>query len=328
MKKNLLVTLADKNYLDQAKQLFSGAYFNAGWQGDYMLLSYKIPEKDLKWFRRKGILVKKCRPLLKNIPRIKSIKLCLFYLFTPEFKKWKNIVLLGADLIIRASLEDLTKIKGLAAVPAVLIHNKLIDQFPFIFREENETLKAFNNKYNVIAPAFLSGIMAFSTDEIESDTLIKLKKLYKQYHRFSNLVDQPILNLLFHKRWIKLPLPYLLFLGHFKFINPNRIQAIILHSYDKPWLFTSHFYKEWKSNFDRAEKINLKKIPSPRKKWSSFEIKVYSLYLKIRFFLHFPNWMLMIKRYRGLTGFYFRCNFPRLYTELKKIRKNTNYEKS
>ena len=67
-KENLLVTLADKNYIDQAKQLFSSVYWNAGWKGDYMLLAHEIPEKDLKWFRNKGILIKKCKPLYdKNI---------------------------------------------------------------------------------------------------------------------------------------------------------------------------------------------------------------------------------------------------------------------
>ena len=56
----VLVTLADKNYIDQAKQLFSSVYWNAGWKGDYMLLAHEVPEKDLNWFREKGILVKKC----------------------------------------------------------------------------------------------------------------------------------------------------------------------------------------------------------------------------------------------------------------------------
>ena len=52
-KKDLLVTLADRNYINQVKQLFSSVYWNAGWKGDYMLLTHEIPEKDLKWFRTK-----------------------------------------------------------------------------------------------------------------------------------------------------------------------------------------------------------------------------------------------------------------------------------
>ena len=66
MKKDLLVTLADSNYVDQAKQLFSSVYWNAGWRGDYMLLAYNIAERDLKWFRDKGILVKECKAVLTD----------------------------------------------------------------------------------------------------------------------------------------------------------------------------------------------------------------------------------------------------------------------
>ena len=47
MKQNLLVTLADKNYIQQAKQLFSSVYWNAGWKGDYMLWAHEIPEEEL-----------------------------------------------------------------------------------------------------------------------------------------------------------------------------------------------------------------------------------------------------------------------------------------
>jgi hypothetical protein len=63
-KDSVIVTLADKNYVDQAKQLFSSVYWNAGWKGDYLLLSSGIPEEELKWFRNKGIIVYECKPLI------------------------------------------------------------------------------------------------------------------------------------------------------------------------------------------------------------------------------------------------------------------------
>ena len=103
-KKNLLVTLADRNYVEQARQLFSSVYWNAGWKGDYMLLAHEIPEEQLKWFREKGILIKKCKPFYDKKGRPKTV-LSKFYLFTPYFKKWRNIIYLDADVIVRASLE-------------------------------------------------------------------------------------------------------------------------------------------------------------------------------------------------------------------------------
>src|SRR3989344_202987 len=114
---SVLVTLADEGFVDQAKQLFSGVYWNAGWRGDYLLLAHGIPERKLQWFRDKGILIRKCRPLYKKrigwAPVNHTSK---FYLFTPYFKKWKQVVFLDADIIVRASLDELTKVRGFHAV--------------------------------------------------------------------------------------------------------------------------------------------------------------------------------------------------------------------
>jgi hypothetical protein len=53
MKKNLLVTLATKDYILLAKQLFSSVYFNAGWKDDYMLLACQVSEKGPQLVPRK-----------------------------------------------------------------------------------------------------------------------------------------------------------------------------------------------------------------------------------------------------------------------------------
>src|SRR4030042_4797413 len=132
MKKDLLVTLADKNYMNQAKALFSSVDWNAGWKGDYMLLSHDIPEKELKWFRDKGILVKKCKPLYNKKIGVTEVRppvvASKFYLFTPEFKKWKNIIFLEGDIIVRASLDKLTQLNGFYATD-VFDRSKLYNQF-------------------------------------------------------------------------------------------------------------------------------------------------------------------------------------------------------
>ncbi|HZL42655.1 MAG TPA: hypothetical protein VFD66_05190, partial [Verrucomicrobiae bacterium] len=57
------MTLADRNFLPQAKQLFSSVYWNAGWAGDYMLLAHEVPEDQLQWFQDKGILIRNVKPL-------------------------------------------------------------------------------------------------------------------------------------------------------------------------------------------------------------------------------------------------------------------------
>jgi lipopolysaccharide biosynthesis glycosyltransferase len=283
--KNILVTLADRNYVDLAKQLFSSVYFNAGWTGDYMLLAHNIPEKEINWFQKRGILVKKCEPLYykKLIKGYSSTILSKFYLFAEEMKKWQNIIYLDADIIVRANLDDLAKVKGFAAV--------LDLQFPkllFQLKSSKELFKEFS-RYNLDEPPFNSGVLAFSTNIIEKDTFSKLKEFFKKYGKYSRFPDQGIFNLFFYKKWKKLPLIYNINPEYlFKiFLKLKRVDAIILHftggSRKHSKALTSdkyQFYKEWKYNLDRADKIDLKKIPKG-KKWSKIKKISYSSFIRL-----------------------------------------------
>ena len=86
-KNSLLVTIATENYLYKAKQLFSSAYWNAGWKGDFMLITESIPKKKLRWFKDKGIIVKRFRTICskteyqklpdKRFNKIILLKFCL-----------------------------------------------------------------------------------------------------------------------------------------------------------------------------------------------------------------------------------------------------------
>ena len=324
-KKNLLVTLADKNYIEQAKQLFSGVYWNAGWKGDYMLLAHDIPEEKLRWFRNKGILIKKCKPIIKKNKSTKSVILSKFYMFTPEFKKWKNIVYLDADMIVRASLDGLIKIKGFAAVLNHLIINKIIDQFKTPPQIDLKTYLQIKRIYNIKAPAFKAGVMAFSTNIIKRKTFQKLKKLFKQYrelHR-GGVEDQLILNLFFYKKWKELPIVYHIEVADFKFLDIQKIKAIVLHSKEN----NNSFHKEYTFNLERKNKIDLKEIPAPYKKFKQSKIKNYSLYLKIRSIFYFPNWTHLLDRYFGLIGIFLYDRFPRLYVKLRKLKDKRKNEK-
>jgi len=334
MKKNLLVTLADRNYIDQAKQLFSSVYWNAGWKGDYMLLAHEIPEKELKWFRDKGILIKKCKPPYdKQFPIWPSCVLNKFYLFTSYFKKWKNIIFLDADIIVRASLNELTKIKGFAAASA----GKLLKMFigslhARISKIDKQILKKLKENYDLKEHGFNTGVMAFSTDLIKKNTFSKLKKLFEFYNEVGAAAEQPIINLLFYKKWIKLPTIYNInpcSINHYVNIKPEKIKGIILHfNRYRPWDPRNYFYKEWNYNLDKAELINLNKIPSNIKKWTKQEIKNYLLYLKkrqIKYSYKYFFWKtnLYTKRFIdkniGLFGIFLKNNFPRLYFKIKRL---------
>jgi lipopolysaccharide biosynthesis glycosyltransferase len=314
--RNLLATLANEAYIDQAKQLFSSVYWNAGWKGDYMLLAHEIPEGKLKWFRDKGILVKKCKPLADFYPAVRMGK---FYLFTPEFKKWSNIVYLDADIIVRASLDDLTMVKGFGAVTEAW-NNRLSYQIiekKFIELEKRGTdEKTFDKlsdelkkNYQLNRQTFNSGVMAFNTDIIKEDTFLELNNLFKKYSKISFGVDQLIFNLFFYKKWKKLFWVYNIYPLELRYrcgIHPKKIRGIIVHFIDiqpskkcriwdkkwkktlgKPWNRGSPFYQEWQDNFKNAELINLTERPLAKKIWAAREIYLCVLYLNLMSVLYY-----------------------------------------
>ena len=354
MRRNLLVTLADRNYIDQAKQLFSSVYFNAGWMGDYMLLAHEVPESELRWFRDKGIIVKECRSLLekKVAYEIESIKypptlLSKFYLFTPEFRRWKNVVFLEADIIVRASLEGLTNISGIGGVeisPPNILISRLNNPDS---TETNAFLDGYSDEgFDWEKPIFNAGVIAFSTDIIEDDTFIKMREFLKLHRKYITIFEETIINLFNNKKWVKLPMIYnanVNYLSKRHGIKNERVAGAVLHfssfgkkddeEKDKPWHETSHFYKEWKHNLEKSESIDLARARPPAKKWSRTDIILYSIYIKSRIaylkqrcfdnddkigcvhgkFIDIKN---MPDRFLGLVGILLKGCSPRLYSKL------------
>ncbi|MBR9706046.1 hypothetical protein GOV14_03365 [Candidatus Pacearchaeota archaeon] len=317
-KKNLLVTLADKNYISQAKQLFSSAYWNAGWKGDYMLLAYEIPEKKLLWFRDKGIKIKKVKLIkdLKSKGKWKDVVFSKFYLFSPDFKKYKNVIFLDADIIIRASLENLTKIKTFAAVQDNPNFSRLEDQLKNTKKLDQQVFNEIQKKYNLDNPAFNAGVMVFNTDIIKDSTFNNIIDLFKKYKIIKDFPEQSRLNLFFYKKWEKLPIVYN-FRPHTlirKNLQKNKIKAIILHfTKNKPWDSKDFFNKEWDYNLKKAELIDLKKPQKP-KIWTKQQIKKYSSYIEKRLVSY------NLKGIIGQVGIFIEKISPKVYFKLKKIK--------
>jgi len=318
MKKNLITTLANKNHVEQAKQLFSSVYWNAGWKGDYMLLAHEIPEKKLKWFRKKGILIKKCKSISdKNVEGYSPVVLSKAYVFTPEFKKWKNIIFLDTDIIVRKPLENLAKVKGFNAVK---------DHIPTIkgqFVTDSELYAQIAKEHNLNTKSFNSGVFAFSTDMIKKDTFKKLKKLIKKYYKISRYGEQGIFNIFLCNRIKFLPKTYNIYLSNtskiiYKLLLKN-INGKILHfaGKRKPWDKNSSFYPEWKSNLEKAELINIKEPLNIQQETKESGNNNKALE---RFYLIY-NAYLSIDKQIGKIGIFLKNHFPSMYYKIKSLKK-------
>ncbi|HNQ68882.1 MAG TPA: glycosyltransferase [Bacteroidales bacterium] len=324
-KESLLVTLADKSFVEQAKQLFSSVYWNAGWKGDYMLLAHNIPEDNLKWFFNKKILVKKIESIDNRFvgdSKYNPAVLDKFYLFTEEFKKWKYVVFLDADIIVRASLERLT---GISTFSCVKIVNR---NFRCYFSEkESEKIKELKDEFNLRRSAFNSGVMAFNTDIIKYDTFDRLVSLYNKYCDVIN-GDDSILNLYFYNIWEKAPLIYNLRVNHF---HCKKLDAIVLHferafrkikDNDKPWMEGNTYREEWEKNLLNAENIDLGK-PIAGIQYSNCRMAYLTFVLRLLMsFKHLVSFCKIIigfpEMILGKIGIIIKKINPALYSKLKR----------
>ena len=141
--KTVLTTVVDENYLEYAKQLFSGAYFNAGWKGDFLLIAHEVPREKLQWFIDKGIYVMGCKKFdsREYIERWHVSVMSKVYLFTTKMKRWDKVLYLDVDMIIRASLDKLMDVENLAFFVEGPMNRR--------FDVSNKRLfKEFKKKYN------------------------------------------------------------------------------------------------------------------------------------------------------------------------------------
>jgi len=345
-KKHLLVTIADAGYIDQAKQLFSSVYWNAGWKGDYMLLTSDMPESELAWFRDKGILVKRCEPTsevkLSNIEyppidpslseekrsaierlRESPVMLGKFELFTPEFRKWDTILYLDSDIIVRYSLDRLTQIKGFWATLDDPAFRSIKNQFHKNWPDDPD-FKKLENEFDLQKPAFNAGMMAFSTDVIKENTNAELWSLFRRYHRISTYLDQPIHNLYFSSQWNRLGYAYNLPVAIWisKYGSRKKVNGIVLHflGSKKPWFKDDAFYDEWRANLDKADKIDLGNRPL-----GAGAISIRELIWNSPFFnatktlINIYDVHRLFDRQIGLIGIFLKKKSPGLYAALKKF---------
>ena len=318
-KKNLIVTLADANFIDQAKQLFSSVYHNAGWEGDYLLLAYNIPENELAWFIEKGIVVYRCEPLSDPLLRIGKtsyppVVLSKFYLFKEYFKQWSKIIFLDADIIVRASLYELLALKGFNAPHALTFTLK--DEFA----EAKKLSSDFRKKYDMGRPALNTGIMAFDTSLIESGTFAKIKDLHDSLAGINEYNEESTLNIFFYDKWNMLPVTYNSapwYMDCFYKIKEADIRAYILHfvcSENKPWEKESSYHQEWVDNLKKAEHIDLNKVMPAKRIGSRREIESYYRYLRKREMTNsLKAIFLRVDEEIGKIGLFIKKKNPALY---------------
>jgi lipopolysaccharide biosynthesis glycosyltransferase len=324
MAETVLVTLADENYLEQAKQLFSSAYWHGGWNGDFLLLVHGVAPEKLRWFENKGIYIYKCAPLANRpigIEGYPPIVLDKFYVFGEYFKKWKRVVFLDGDIIVRSSLAESAAAQSFSAPEAMLLD--LEGEF---LNTDKKLWLRLNKKYKLAGKAFNSGVFCFPTSLIDKDTFNDLLQLFREYEPLSRFGEEAALNLFFQGRWHRLAQTYNInpgLLTNFLFIRTKNVRGAILHfvASIKPWKLRSRFRKEWLDNFKRAENMDLHQRPVGAAAWEQKDTDEYEALLAKRMrWLHLyyvaAKPMYFIDKQIGRLGLSIKKRWPMLYEKI------------
>jgi lipopolysaccharide biosynthesis glycosyltransferase len=280
----VLVTLSDNNYVDQAKQLFVSARRDAGWEGDLLLVAQGVADDDRRWFEDRGIIFYEARPLADRLESwFPTTILSKLYLFTPEFKAWDQVVYLDGDIILEGSLDPLVGRQGFCAVADVgrrTLEGQLHSR-GYLKRNASELIpsrESLLQKYDGGAVAFNVGMMSFTTDAIDEEFFDELLDLFRRYGGVSPFVEQLILNLAFYEKWNELPVVFNNFhcfqFPLFRF-RPRPAPGLVNHFiFGKPWAAKLPYWSErWRENLAAADTAFDEPPPAPRSRWTEEEIE-------------------------------------------------------
>jgi len=309
--------------LDFAKQLFSSVYFNAGWQGDYMLLAHDVAEKDLKWFRERGILIKHCLPLAEKIAgRWPTVVLSKLYLFESELKKWDQIIYFDADVVVNGSLDNLLNTNKIACLSNLSRPFFRQVKLKHILRSHNLSQKEFS-QIDVNLPMFTSCLFVVDTKIITTKTFDDLKLLLVKYQDIIGGTDEFILSLYFARQWRGLSPIYCLYFNFLKQygVSFKGIGAVTSHfiSYQKPMDYCDSIYEIWKKNLSRADGIDLNNRLPAHKIWGDKEVSRFHWRLKRRVIVIWARFYL--QRLIGVLGAFINKMLPSLYKYAHKFKK-------
>lgn len=290
----VFATLADRQYVEPAKQLFASLHYNAGWRGDRLLLAHEIAEGDLRWFEERGILVHRCAPLFSGrpggMPPVLTSKL---HLFAPELRRWQSVIYCDADATVRASLDGLLPLRGFWSIrdasrflDVQIASRAMRRKRGIASAEARPLLRELRRRVDFLATPFCAGFFVFSADAVDGSDYDALHAAIARYHPISAYGDQLAFNLVFYGRWQALSPVYNIQLNGERNqwdLRPEEVDGIVLHyiSPEKPWLVRNHFYREWAANLDRADAIDAGRIPEG-KRWTDEAIEQYSRYLEAR----------------------------------------------
>lgn len=243
MNKKVIVLGADSGYRDKIETTIKSVCAHNR-NVKFYVFNDDMPSE---WFQ---LMTKRLGPLSSEIVNVKisshSLKnyhlplshlsyATFFRYFIPQFVEENRAIYLDSDVIVRGSLDAL--------------FSEDLSDFPMAAVEDDLTSDSFN-----------AGVMLIDVDAWRTEGVTeKLFELTNQFHE-SSFGDQGILNILFQKRWKKLPQKYNFMVGmdtvarNYQIVSwyqdslvAEKEARIIHYTGEKPWygINLNRFRNEW-----------------------------------------------------------------------------------
>lgn len=243
MNKKVIVLGADSGYRDKIETTIKSVCAHNR-NVKFYIFNDDMPSE---WFQ---LMTKRLEPLFSEIVNVKisshSLKnyhlplshlsyAAFFRYFIPQFVEENRAIYLDSDVIVRGNLD------------ALFLED--LGDFPMAAVEDDLTSDSFN-----------SGVMLIDVDAWRAEGVTeKLFELTNQFHE-SSFGDQGILNILFQKRWKKLPQKYNFMVGmdtvarNYQIVSwyqdslvAEKEAEIIHYTGEKPWygINLNRFRNEW-----------------------------------------------------------------------------------
>jgi len=231
--------------------------------------------EDANWFRDRGILVKPVWPMLDVPLRRERIFSAKMHLFGQDMKKWRKIIYLDSDLLIKGPFPELLETDSFSAIEGWQFR-KMSDRFYG---------RGFWQKHHKNQPTFNGGIWCFNTDLINKNTLKLIRRCCRENKKYyanggaventlvvfllENNVKIDFLPLEFNTPIMKIPE---------KDMAARMRQAKILHFVGnfKCWNVNNVFFPLYLENLLRAEQIENVSLVQPVNEidWNSHVVKL------------------------------------------------------
>ena len=281
-----------------------------------------------KLYQQKNVFAKRNNERVHSLEYV-SVVINKLYLFTEEFKQWRRVIYIDADMMVKASLDGLVNINGFAAVEDML-GPKFKQHFSI---KDNALLWNLKQTFNFDESAFNDGLFVFSTDIIKKETFDTLKELFKKYYLVTRCVEQSILNVFFYKKWHPLSIGY----NAFRDIVGENHGEIVLHYAGKvkPSENNSTRFGAWVNSLKKADAIYSVNVANGEfKKYRPYQIRINSLALalilrrqrmKNLIFSLVKNFSAVITQTTdanlGKIGIILKAKLPKTYYFIKKMKK-------